>query len=109
MFNKGLRGDKYKPFTEEELKEIDAAVMQILEEVGIEVNSKQAYEILKKNGAIVDSESNIVRFPRSMVEDAIDSSPSKVILRGREEKHDLYLEENRVYFGTGGTVLDVLI
>jgi trimethylamine---corrinoid protein Co-methyltransferase len=108
MNTMGLRGEKYKPFTEDELKEIDNAVMEILEDVGIEVNSENALNLLKENGAIVNEESKIVRFPRSMVEDAIEKAPSSVILRGREEKNDLYLEENRVHFGTGGTVLSVL-
>jgi trimethylamine--corrinoid protein Co-methyltransferase len=43
-----------------------------------------------------------------MVEDAIDKAPSQAILYGRDPKYDLYLENSRVYFGTGGTVLYIL-
>lgn len=105
---KGIRGNRYKPFSESDLRQIDDTVKGILSEVGIEVNSPKAYELLACNGADVDGEKKIARIPASMVERAISQAPSKVVLRGREEKHDLYLEKNIVYFGTGGTVLSIL-
>ncbi len=104
----GLLGRHYKPFSEEELKEIDAAVMEVLSEAGVEVNHPEALELLKERGALVDEETKVARLPESLVREAIDTAPSKVELRGRHEKHDLTLEKNRVYFGTGGTVLDIL-
>ena len=106
--NKGLPGKDYKPFSQQDLKEIDEAVMEILSEVGVEVNCQEALDLLEDKGAEVDSENTVARLPRAMVEEAIASAPSSVLLRGREKRHDLHLEENRVHFGTGGTVLNVL-
>lgn len=104
----GLKVRPYRIFTEEEVKKINEGVMWILSEVGIEVNSEQAWKIFKEAGAIIESGSKIVKLPRPMVEDAIDKAPSQVILYGRDPKHNLYLEDSRVYFGTGGTVLFIL-
>ena len=43
-----------------------------------------------------------------MVEEAIDKTPARVVLCGRQEEHDLVLEGARTYLGTGGTVLNCL-
>lgn len=104
----GLHARPYQLFTSEELSKINQGIMWTLEEVGIEVNSKQARGILKEAGAKAEPDSKIIKFPRSMVEDAINKAPSQVILYGRDPKYDLHLENSRVYFGTGGTVLYIL-
>ncbi len=104
----GLKVRPYRIFTEEEAKKIDEGVRWTLSEVGIEVNSDQAWELFRQAGAEVEQGAKIVKLPRSMVEDAIAKAPSQVILHGRDPKHDLYLEASRVYFGTGGTVLFIL-
>lgn len=104
----GLIGGRYKPLTEEEVQEIHDTALHLLEETGMQVNNKRARGIFAVHGAEVDRADKRVRIPRSMIEDAIASAPSKVVLCGREEKHDLILEDRRVYFGTGGTALNVL-
>ncbi len=108
MIDKGLVGKSYKPFSSSDLEKINGSVMEILTETGVEVNSERAFELLGENGAEVDDDTRIVKFTRSMVETAINTAPSEVILYGREEKHNLYLGDGRVHFGTGGTVLNIL-
>ena len=103
-----ISGGQYKPLSLSGVKEIHDTSLRLLEKVGVEVNCKKALEIFKENGAEVNFDTRLVKLSRKMVEDAIDTAPSKVILYGREEKHDLVLEDKNVYFGTGGTVLNVL-
>lgn len=104
----GLRARAYRLFAEDEVAKISEGVLWTLENVGIEVNSEPAWDVFQEAGAFADAESKVVRLPRSMVEDAIDQAPSEVVLCGRQRRHDLYLENTRVYFGTGGTVLYML-
>jgi trimethylamine--corrinoid protein Co-methyltransferase len=108
MVEKVVRGRHYKPFTDGELKQLDDSIMYLLSEVGVEVNSEEALEILDENGAEVDFNSNKVKIPRSLVEECVDQAPSNITLYGREDKHNLEVGENRVHYGTGGTVLNVL-
>ncbi len=103
-----LRGEDYKPLSENDLNEMEAAVYELLTEVGMEVNSEKALQIFEENGADVDRTENRVRLSKKIIEDALDKNPSEITLYGREEKHNLDLRENKVYFGTGGTVLNVL-
>ncbi|MBI4025759.1 MAG: trimethylamine methyltransferase family protein, partial [Verrucomicrobia bacterium] len=65
-------------------------------------------EVFKKAGATVNESANLVRIPRSMIEDAVDSAPSRLVLCGRDPKNDCILEGSNVYLGTGGTAINVL-
>lgn len=108
MGSGGLAGGQYRPLTPESVGRIHQVALDILWEVGTQVNSAEAFEIFAEAGAKVDRDTRVVRIPRSMVEDAIASAPSRVVLAGRDERHDLILEGNRVYLGTGGTTIYVL-
>jgi len=104
----GLSGGLYKPLSDGDVKRIADAAFQILEDSGVVVYAPTAYEAFSKKGAICDESSRIVRLPRSMVEDAIDSNPSSVTLYSRDGENDAVLEKSRVHYGTGGTALYVL-
>ncbi|WP_227764448.1 trimethylamine methyltransferase family protein [Zhaonella formicivorans] len=99
-------GGQLRLFKETEVKSIHETTMEILEEVGLKVKSESARQLFREKGAIVEAE--IVKIPRGMVEEAVHTAPSQVILYGREEKYDLVLEKTCTYLGTGGTVLYAL-
>ncbi len=105
---KYYEGGSFKVFSDKEINEIHEASVYLLENVGIKMHNETARRIFTENGANVDQESMIVKIPRGMLEDAIDSTPSRLILYGREEKNDLVLEGANVYLGTGGTVLNTI-
>ena len=108
MGSGGFEGGQYRPLSPESVGRIHQVALDILWEVGTQVNSAEAFEIFAAAGAKVDRDTRVVRIPRAMVEDAIASAPSRVLLAGRDERHDLVLEGNRVYLGTGGTTIYVL-
>ncbi len=105
---KHYKGGSFKVFSEAEVKQIHEATVYLLENVGIKIHNDRARQIFAENGAKVDKENKIVKIPQAMLEDAIDSNPSRIILCGREEKNDLLLEGANVHLGTGGTVLNTL-
>jgi trimethylamine--corrinoid protein Co-methyltransferase len=103
---KGWVGGQYKPLTDREVERIHQASLAVLERTGVQVDQPQALELFEQAGA--DVQDNRVRLPRALVEDAIDSAPSRVVLAGRDPEHDLILEDARVHIGTGGAALQVL-
>lgn len=105
---KYYRGGSYRVFTGEEVKQIHEASVDLMEKVGIKVHNENARRIFAARGARVDQTSNLVKIPRAMLEDAVASAPSRIVLCGREEKNDLILEGTNTYLGTGGTVLNTL-
>ncbi len=105
---KHYKGGNYKVFNNAEVEEVHESTVYLLEKVGIKMHNKTARQIFKENGAVVDEENKTVRIPRGMIEAAIDSTPSKIVLCGRDENNDLLLEGSNVHLGTGGTVLNTL-
>jgi len=105
---RGLEGGQYKPLCEGDIKVIHELSARLLEETGIRVTNKEVLQKFKEAGAEVDCNTSQIRIPRSLLEDAIASAPSQILLSGRDENNDLLLKNNRTYMGTGGTVLYVL-
>ncbi len=84
--------------TDDEVNEIHLGTLEILETTGLFIEGEEALDCFEKGGAIVNRDTKIVKIPQFIVEDAIRSAPSKVILYGRDPRHDIVLEGNRVHF-----------
>lgn len=84
--------------TEDELDEIHYGTLEVLNETGVFVEDPGALDQFEAGGADVDRDKQIVRIPPWMVEDAVRSAPRKVVLYGRDPRHDIVLENTRVHF-----------
>jgi trimethylamine--corrinoid protein Co-methyltransferase len=103
-------GGQYKPLTSEQVKRIHEAALSILEDVGclFEEPLRQTAEILGRSGARVDNDRRKITFPRNLVTEQAAKAPQRVLLCGRERKHDLELGGDQVHMGTGGAAIKVL-
>ncbi len=104
----GLKSSLYAPLRQEDVGKIAEGVFKVLEKSGVQVFSKSGREAFRKAGADVDDQSCLVKLPRGLVEDAIDSNPSSITLFSRDGEMDCVLQENKVHYGTGGTAIYVL-
>ena len=96
------RGFSLTMFSNDELQEIHYSTLEVLEHTGIKVFCNEALELFDAAGADVEKDTNTVRFPNFLVEDAIRSAPRKILLAGRDPKHDMILEGRRVGFTNFG-------
>jgi trimethylamine--corrinoid protein Co-methyltransferase len=106
---KGLPGGQYKVISETDIVKIHETSLKVFAEVGVKVKFMEALELFEKNGATVDKDSRIVKISPDMVTEWIHKAPSTILLCGREKNGDLDCEigGDKVYFGTGGTALNV--
>lgn len=88
--------------SEDELNEVHLATLEVLWDIGIFVEDPDALEVFDGGGCQVDKARNIIRIPPHIVEEAIRSAPSKLLLAGRDPARDVVLETNRVGFTTFG-------
>ncbi len=105
-----VEGIGFSILSHKDIEAIHEATLQVLEEVGIKVFGNEALEIYGGAGCDVDKSSNMVKIPRQLVEDAIESAPGKVLMAGRDPSKDVILEGERVTFtnfGTGTMMLDL--
>jgi len=101
-------GARLEILTREELTDIHAATLEVLEQTGIWVEDEEALETFARCGADVDRPSRIVRIPGHLVEAAARSAPSKLVLCGRNPRNDIVLEGNRVGFTNFGEGIQVI-
>lgn len=99
----------YQRITEEQVKQIHLASLQILVDPGLICFSKQAAEIFQANGAEVKTDSSgdspcwYIKIPPKLVKEALDSAPKTVKLGARNPDNALIMkgDEPRVYFISG--------
>ena len=93
--------------SESQLQDIHLAALEVLRRTGIRFHHQGAVELLKDAGAFI-SAGNLVKFPASLVEQALSSAPGRIIMCDRDGQPGMYLEGSKVYFGTGSDCLNLL-
>ena len=89
----GLNG-----LTDDEMGDIHQATLEVLAKTGVFIEADEALEVFDGAGAEIDRRHKIVKIPPQLVEDAIQSAPSTILLAGRDPKHDKELGTGRVHF-----------
>lgn len=88
--------------SEAQIDSIHSSSLEVLQKTGIDVYNDEALKIYKKGGAHIQG--NRVIIPPVMVEQAINSTPSKILVTGRKGNGKVILEKNVVNFGLGTDV-----
>ncbi len=104
---RGLEGGSFKVLDDQSVLRIHQAAMQVIEEVGFEVQSDTALDLFAGAGAEVDRDKCLVRLKESKVKELVAAAPSEIRLCGQDPAHDIMLGGRRVHTGTGGTALYV--
>ena len=89
-----------------QIEQIHLATMEVLERTGIRITHRKALELLDGAGANVNG--NRVRIPAQLVEEAIQTSPSRFALGKRNGEPAVFLEDNKSWFGAGLDGVDYL-
>ena len=105
---KTVRGGSYRTLSESDIKQIHAASVKILGEVGFETTHTPLLRLLEEKEGIVDWEKKRAYFPPELISRCLEQAPSEFIFYGMEEGKEIHLGADRVYFGTGGKALYVL-
>ncbi len=94
--------------TQAQVERVHDASLEILEEVGLLVRNARAKEYLAQHGCRVDSETEIVRFPRATVEEYRRAFPSQFTFRARDPQYDRTLPDDRPVIVTGSSAPNML-
>ncbi|MGB1011732.1 MAG: trimethylamine methyltransferase family protein [Thiolinea sp.] len=100
----GLSGGQYKPLSDKDIAKIDAAVYQILEEVGFAQATPHCIEVCTAFGAVMGDDGRL-RMSREVVEKALSMCQREVTLYGQDPKYDIHLAEQKVHFSTAGAAV----
>ncbi len=89
--------------TEEEKSRVHAETLDILMNVGVRFHGERALPLLAKNGAKVDWDSRIARFPAQLVEEALRCAPQSFVLGARNPAYDYPLPSPVSHYAVDGT------
>ncbi len=100
-----LEGVSLGLFSKEDLRAIDYATMEVLQNPGIQVSDAEARQIFKEAGCLVDEKTKVVKIPQYLVRKALSCAPARFTLYGRDKKNTFAQEHlGKVHwtcFGTG--------
>lgn len=99
---------RHKLLTDQQLEDIQAATLEILEETGFYCPSEKALSIYAEHGGQVDFDKKIVRLPSFIVLEAISHAPRCYTLGSRSPDHDLVLDGNATFIATDGTGVETV-
>jgi len=101
-----LTGPYYRGMTDDQCRLMHRASLDVLERTGVFVNYQPALDLLKKAGCLV--ENNHVRFPSHLVEWAIRTAPSRIVMYNRKGEPVMPLGDRISTYGTGSDCLHIL-
>jgi len=104
----GLKSRPLKILTEDQIRDIHFAVLEVLEEVGVKVNYRKALELLADIGCKVNFDTNIVKIPEYVVRKALSTAPSRFTLFGINPEWDIKVDLDSIYTIGGSSALEVL-
>jgi len=90
-----------------QIQDIHLAALEVLRQTGIRFHHTGALDMLKHAGAFI-SDGNLVKFPAKLVEQALASAPSRIVMCDRDGEPSIFLEGTKTYFGTGSDCINII-
>jgi len=103
----GLPGGNYKPLSESDVQRIHGAALDVLENIGIGDPIPGILDAVLPKGCILGDDGRL-RFPRSLVEDAIAKTPKSYTLHAPDPDLDMEVREQEVILTTSGEPVKIL-
>ena len=97
-----------KLLTSEQVEHVHEASLEILENIGMLVHNEKARACFAKHGCHVDSETQIVTFPRAVVERWRAACPPTFTLRGRDPQYDRTIPDDGPLVSTGSAAPNII-
>jgi len=94
--------------TEEQVQKVHDASLEILQEVGLKVRYEPARALFAKHGCHVDNETQIVKFPRDVVEKYRTMTPSKFTFGARDPKFNKTIPDDSPVIVTASSAPDII-
>ena len=104
-----MKMNKMEVLEKDEIELIHNSTIELLERVGVIVESSEARDLLKESGAIVDetNKNNFVKFPESLITEQLKKVPNEFSLWGPDGSFSFNVNTRDTVFATVGTPEDL--
>jgi len=105
-----VRAELYSVLEKKQLDAIHQAMLTVLKWTGLVVHDDKALRLLEAGGCKVHVGGKTTKFPEKVTDATVERIPNRLVLGGRDKKHDLLVEGAHIHTrpGSGYTkILDV--
>ena len=103
-----MAGQFFSYLSDEQVRSVHQASLEILEEVGLIVRNEKARRRFAEHGAIVDNGTELVKIPSSIVERYRAHIPPAITLRGRDPAYDVTFPRELPVIATASSAPDIV-
>ncbi|MEM0343908.1 MAG: trimethylamine methyltransferase family protein [Thermoplasmata archaeon] len=98
----------FRMFDKRDLDSLHWGTLDVLENAGIKVFSRECLKLLEDAGCAVDHKTSCAKIPGNLVEEAIRKAKKNITLCARNPRYDVVLDGRRVYCTTDGNGTSVM-
>ncbi|MHA1669023.1 MAG: trimethylamine methyltransferase family protein [Promethearchaeota archaeon] len=102
-----MKMNKIEVLEKEEIDLIHGKTLELLEKVGVKVESEEARSLLKEKGGIVDNNTHFVKFPENLILEQLKHVPDSFALWGSDGTYNFEVNTKSVKFATVGTPVKI--
>lgn len=92
-----MKRPKLEILESDDIRKINTAAYDLLENFGVMVDNEEALEILEDGGARVDVKEKVAYIPGGMVDKALETRPSCFAINDQECRHPAVLENDNIH------------
>ena len=99
---------QFRVLSDDQIEEVYLSALDVLEHTGTQVYGEEALALLRDAGCWVSDgqaapgpAQALVRIPSWLVKDALNTTPNRIAVAGRDRSKRIVLEKDKIYFGTG--------
>ncbi len=102
-----MKLNRLEVLSQEEIKQIHESTLDLLEKVGVRVESPEARATLTQAGARSEEKTQFVKFPRDLVISRLKQVPASFSLYGPEPSFSVKIDTESIHFSTIGTPVKI--
>jgi trimethylamine--corrinoid protein Co-methyltransferase len=106
---------QFRVLSDDQIEEVFYAALDVLERVGTQVHAEEGLSLLRDAGCLVSegndsarSAGDLVHIPSWLVKEALNTTPERIVVAGRDRARRIHLEKDKIYFGTGSDCLSLI-
>jgi trimethylamine--corrinoid protein Co-methyltransferase len=94
--------------TDEEIRKIHSATLEVIETIGVKFPSQKALDILEAHSATVNRQTMVAQIPGQIIEEYLAKAPPVYSLAAFDPELDLPLDGNHSHLGTDGCGVEII-
>jgi trimethylamine--corrinoid protein Co-methyltransferase len=104
-----MRMNNLKVLSKDEIQEIHKATLELLETVGIIIESPEARKIFKENGATIEQKNNdyFVKIPEELIIEQLKKVPKEFFFYGPDGSYNFKVTTKNLNFSTFGAAVNI--